>query len=61
MSDVPTKLHYFDRRPDDVITAERVRAYQHGDRDRWVLTELLKHPGVSSSARSVIEACLEAP
>jgi len=58
MSDAPPrKPHYFDRRPSDAITAEAIR--QHVFSDREALRALLAHPGVSSSARSVIEAQLE--
>lgn len=65
MSDVPTKLHYFDRKPIDAITAEQVRRFAkvvganspelHTD----TLRRLLTHPGVSSSARAAIEAAFE--
>ena len=51
------KLHYFDRRPPDVITAEAIRRHVFSDRE--ALRALLAHPGVSSSARAVIEAQLE--
>ena len=70
----PRKLTYFDRKPMNAITADQVRlnkeltidACEHegkiccdAKRLRWVLEQLQKHPGVSSSAGAVIEAALE--
>lgn len=65
---------HFDTPPQNAITAEQVRdmkrrAAPHGDswegESAWrsfygnVLSRLLTHPGCSSAARAVIEACLE--
>ncbi len=66
MGDEPVKV-YFDREPPQHITAEQVRlrlgimapASLKTNLFRWVLEQLLTHPGVSSSARAVIEAALE--
>lgn len=68
----PVAKNYFDREPTNCITAEQVREYRavrertkdaNADVDAMVwchaLQGLLIHPGVSSSARAVIEAALE--
>ncbi len=63
------KQNYFDREPSDAITAERVRSVKPDEEQHsavsfkvfyeYVLARLLHHPGVSSSARAVIEAALK--
>lgn len=63
---------HFDNKPINAITAEQVRlnteltneaCEKHcgceASRLAWVLEQLAKHPGVSSSARAVIGAALE--
>jgi hypothetical protein len=69
-----TEIHYFDRKPPNVITAEQVRlnreltaeACAHGGaiccdskRYKWVIEEAIKHPGCSSSLRAALEAAVE--
>jgi hypothetical protein len=66
------KTHYFDRKPCDAISAQDVRKLRkvfelHAEFDpseayasfaHRVFLRLLDHPGVSSTARAVIEAAL---
>jgi hypothetical protein len=57
---------YLDNPPIRAVTAEEVRERKSEARNihddvqiyDWVLRELLRHPGVSSTARAVIEAML---
>lgn len=71
-NDAPIVFGHFDNKPLAAITAEQVRlnteltneaCEKHcgceASRLTWVLEQLGKHPGVSSSARAVIEAALE--